>query len=79
MHANKREELEQVIAGEIVAAVGLKNSQTGHTLCEEKKEILLESMEFPEPVVEVSVEPATKADQDALSKGLAKLAEEDLL
>ena len=77
MHANKREELEQVIAGEIVAAVGLKNSQTGHTLCEEKKEILLESMEFPEPVVEVSVEPATKADQDALSKGLAKLAEED--
>ena len=77
MHANKREELDQVVAGEIVAAVGLKNSHTGHTLCEEKKEILLESMEFPEPVVEVSVEPATKADQDALSKGLAKLAEED--
>ena len=77
MHANKREELEQVVAGEIVAAVGLKNSHTGHTLCEEKKEILLESMEFPEPVVEVSVEPATKADQDSLSKGLAKLAEED--
>ncbi len=64
-------------SGEIVAAVGLKNTQTGHTLCEEKKEILLESMEFPEPVVEVSVEPATKADQDALSKGLAKLSEED--
>ena len=77
MHANKREELDQVNAGEIVAAVGLKNSHTGHTLCEEKKEILLESMEFPEPVVEVSVEPATKADQDTLSKGLAKLAEED--
>ena len=77
MHANKREELDKVSAGEIVAAVGLKNSHTGHTLCEEKKEILLESMEFPEPVVEVSVEPATKADQDALSKGLAKLAEED--
>ena len=77
MHANKREELDQVVAGEIVAAVGLKNSHTGHTLCEEKKEILLESMEFPEPVVEVSVEPATKADQDSLSKGLAKLAEED--
>lgn len=77
MHANKREELAKVSAGEIVAAVGLKNSHTGHTLCEEKKEILLESMEFPEPVVEVSVEPATKADQDALSKGLAKLAEED--
>lgn len=77
MHANKREELEKVSAGEIVAAVGLKNSNTGHTLCQEKKEILLESMEFPEPVVEVSVEPATKADQDALSKGLSKLAEED--
>ena len=77
MHANKREELDQVNAGEIVAAVGLKNSHTGHTLCEEKKEILLESMEFPEPVVEVSEEPATKADQDTLSKGLAKLAEED--
>ena len=77
MHANKREELDKVSAGEIVAAVGLKNSKTGHTLCEEKKTILLESMEFPEPVVEVSVEPATKADQDALSKGMSKLAEED--
>jgi elongation factor G len=77
MHANKREELDNVSAGEIVAAVGLKNTHTGHTLCEEKKEILLESMEFPEPVVEVSVEPATKADQDALSKGLGKLSEED--
>jgi len=77
MHANKREELEKASAGEIVAAVGLKNSHTGHTLCEEKKEIILESMEFPEPVVEVSVEPATKADQDSLSKGLGKLAEED--
>ena len=77
MHANKREELDKVSAGEIVAAVGLKNSHTGHTLCEEKKEIILESMEFPEPVVEVSVEPATKADQDSLSKGLGKLSEED--
>lgn len=77
MHANKREELDKVLAGEIVAAVGLKNSKTGHTLCEEKKAILLESMEFPEPVVEVSVEPSTKADQDTLSKGLSKLAEED--
>ena len=77
MHANKREELDKVSAGEIVAAVGLKNSHTGHTLCEEKKEIVLESMEFPEPVVEVSVEPATKADQDSLSKGLGKLSEED--
>ena len=77
MHANKREELDKVCAGEIVAAVGLKNSHTGHTLCEEKKEIILESMEFPEPVVEVSVEPATKADLDSLSKGLGKLSEED--
>jgi len=77
MHANKREELDSVSAGEIVAAVGLKNTHTGHTLCEEKKEIVLESMEFPEPVVEVSVEPATKADQDSLSKGLGKLSEED--
>jgi elongation factor G len=77
MHANKREELDKVLAGEIVAAVGLKNSKTGHTLCDEKKAILLESMEFPEPVVEVSVEPSTKADQDTLSKGLSKLAEED--
>ena len=77
MHSNKREERESVGAGEIVAAVGLKNTNTGHTLSEEKKEILLESMEFPEPVVEVSVEPATKADQDSLSKGLAKLSEED--
>ena len=77
MHANKREELEKVSAGEIVAAVGLKNTHTGDTLCEEKNLIMLESMEFPEPVVEVSVEPATKADQDALSKGLGKLSEED--
>ena len=77
MHANKREEIDTVSAGEIFAAVGLKNTNTGHTLCEEKKEILLESMEFPEPVVEVSVEPATKADQDALSKGLSNLSEED--
>ena len=77
MHANKREELEKVSAGEIVAAVGLKNTHTGDTLCEEKNLIMLESMEFPEPVVEVSVEPATKADQDALSKGLGKLSDED--
>jgi len=77
MHANKREELDYVAAGEIVAAVGLKNTNTGHTLCDEKKPIVLEAMDFPDPVVEVSVEPATKADQDALSKGLAKLSEED--
>ena len=77
MHANKREELEKVSAGEIVAAVGLKNTQTGNTLCDEKKTILLEAMDFPEPVVEVSVEPASKADQENLSKALVKLGEED--
>ena len=77
MHANKREELEMVSAGEIVAAVGLKKTQTGHTLCDENNPILLESMDFPEPVVEVSVEPASKADQESLSKALAKLGEED--
>ena len=77
MHANKREELEMVSAGEIVAAVGLKKTQTGHTLCDENNPILLESMDFPEPVVEVSVEPASKADQESLSNALAKLGEED--
>ena len=77
MHSNKREELESVSTGEIVAAVGLKNVKTGHTLCDEKNQILLESMDFPEPVVAVSVEPVSKGDQDTLSKGLMKLGEED--
>jgi len=77
MHANKREDVKTVYAGEIVAVVGLKKTHTGHTLCDEKNKIILESMDFPEPVMEVSVEPTTKADQDALSKGLAKLSEED--
>ncbi|NQV37743.1 MAG: elongation factor G [Candidatus Marinimicrobia bacterium] len=77
MHANKREDLEEVLAGEIVAAVGMKSTNTGHTLTDEKKQILLESMDFPEPVVEVAVEPVSKADQDNLSKALVKLSEED--
>ncbi len=77
MHANKREDVQRVVAGEIVAAVGLKSTNTGHTLCNEKEPIVLESMDFPEPVVEVSVEPVSKADQDNLSKSLVKLAEED--
>ena len=77
MHSNKREEREGVSTGEIVAAVGLKNVKTGHTLCDEKNPILLESMDFPEPVVAVSVEPVSKGDQDSLSKGLQKLGEED--
>ena len=77
MHANKREELNEVSAGQIVGVVGLKRANTGHTLCDEKSLIILESMDFPEPVVEVSVEPVSKVDQDALSKALVKLSEED--
>ena len=77
MHSNKREERDAVSTGEIVAAVGLKNVKTGHTLCDEKNQIILESMDFPEPVVAVSVEPVSKGDQDSLSKGLQKLGEED--
>ena len=77
MHANKREELNEVSAGQIVGVVGLKRANTGHTLCDEKSPIILESMDFPEPVVEVSVEPVSKADQDVLSKALGKLSEED--
>ena len=77
MHSNKREERSSVSSGEIVAAVGLKNVKTGNTLCDEKNKIMLESMDFPEPVVAVSVEPVSKGDQDLLSKGLQKLGEED--
>ncbi len=77
MHSNKREERESVCAGEIVAAVGLKHVKTGNTLCDEKNQIILESMDFPEPVVSVSVEPVSKGDQDTLSKSLQKLGEED--
>jgi len=77
MHANKREELNEVSAGQIVGVVGLKRANTGHTLCDEKSPITLESMDFPEPVVEVSVEPVSKTDQDVLSKALGKLSEED--
>ena len=76
MHANKREELQEVKAGEIVAVIGLKNTKTGHTLSE-KGDIVLESMEFPEPVVSVSIEPVSKGDQDQLAKGMSKLSEED--
>jgi len=77
MHSNKREERESVSTGEIVAAIGLKHVKTGHTLCDEKNQIILESMDFPEPVVAVSVEPVSKGDQDTLSRGLQKLGEED--
>jgi len=77
MHADKREERSTVTAGEIAAMVGLKNTRTGDTLAELKAPILLEMMEFPEPVIRVAVEPSSKADSEAMSEGLAKLAEED--
>ena len=77
MHSNKREDRTNVSAGEIVAAVGLKNVKTGNTLCDEKSQIILESMDFPEPVVSVSLEPVSKADQDSLAKALVKLGDED--
>ena len=77
MHSNKREERKTVTTGEIAAMVGLKNTQTGHTLCSEDDPILLESMDFPDPVISIAVEPATKSDQENLTNGLVKLAEED--
>ncbi|MCI5642694.1 MAG: elongation factor G [Peptoniphilus sp.] len=77
MHANKRQEIEEVHAGEIAAAVGLKDTTTGDTLCDEKSLVILENMEFPEPVISVAIEPKTKASQDKMALALAKLAEED--
>ena len=77
MHANHREDIEEVFSGDIEAAVGLKNTTTGDTLCDEKHPIILESMEFPEPVIRVAIEPKTKAGQEKMTMGLIKLAEED--
>ncbi|CAN2255498.1 MULTISPECIES: elongation factor G [Bacillus] len=77
MHANSREEIATVYAGDIAAAVGLKDTSTGDTLCDEKDLVILESMEFPEPVIDVAIEPKSKADQDKMGIALAKLAEED--
>ncbi len=77
MHANQRHEIPKVYAGDIAAAVGLKNTTTGDTLCDPDNEIILEKMEFPEPVIELSLEPKTKADQDKMGLALSKLAEED--
>jgi elongation factor G len=77
MHANKREEVKEIKAGDIVAAVGLKKTLTGDTLCDEDKPVILESMEFPEPVIAVAIEPKTKVDQERLSSALGKLAQED--
>ena len=77
MHANKRNEIDEVYAGDIAAAVGFKNTTTGDTICDEKNFVILEKMEFPEPVIQLAIEPKTKQDQDKLSNGLIKLAEED--
>jgi elongation factor G len=77
MHANHREDKEAVFAGDIVAAVGLKNTTTGDTLCDPDKPIILERMEFPEPVISVAIEPKTKTDQDKLGKALSSLSDED--
>jgi len=77
MHANHREDIAQVYSGDIAAAVGLKNTTTGDTLCDEKHQIILESMEFPEPVIRVAIEPKTKAGQEKMAIALQKLAEED--
>ena len=77
MHANKREEVDAAYAGDIIAAVGLKNTRTGHTLCDPDHPVKLESMSFPEPVISVAIEPKTRADQDKLAVALLKLAEED--
>ena len=77
MHANKREEIQEIRAGDIAAVVGLKNTLTGDTLCDQKTPIILEAMEFPDPVISVAIEPKTKADQDKLSQALQKLMQED--
>ena len=77
MHANKREEIKEVYAGDIAAAVGLKQVSTGDTLCDEKQAVILESMDFPEPVISLAIEPKTKSDQEKLGVGLAKLMSED--
>lgn len=77
MHANKREEIKEVFAGDIAAVVGLKDTLTGNTLCDEKDPILFESIEFPEPVMTVAIEPKTKADEEKLSQSLSKLTQED--
>jgi elongation factor G len=77
MHANKREEIKEVYAGDIAAAVGLKTVSTGDTICDQKKPVVLESMDFPEPVISLAIEPKTKADQEKLGQGLGKLMAED--
>ncbi len=73
MHANKREEITEILAGDICAAVGLKNVVTGDTICDEKHPVLLESIDFPAPVIQLAIEPKTKADQEKLGMAIAKL------
>src|SRR5690606_33650013 len=77
MHANKREEVKEVRAGDIAAAVGMKAVSTGDTICDEKHAVVLEAMDFPEPVISLAIEPKTKSDQEKLGLGLAKLMAED--
>ena len=77
MHANNREEIKEAYAGDIVALVGLKNTTTGDTLCDAAKPVILERMEFPEPVIEVAVEPRSKPDQEKMGIALSRLAAED--
>ena len=74
MHANHREEIEEVTAGDIVAFIGLKDIGTGDTLCLEGRDILLESIDFPEPVIQIAIEPKTQSDQDKISEALARIA-----
>src|SRR5690606_15010421 len=77
MHANKRDEITEVLAGDIAAAIGLKDTRTGDTMCDESSPVILEAMKFPEPVIDVAIEPKSKADQDKLAIAMQKLAEED--
>jgi elongation factor G len=77
MHANKREEISEAYAGDIVALVGLKNTTTGDTLADERNPVVLETLHIPQPVIDIAIEPATKADQDKLGQSLAKIAAED--
>ena len=77
MHANNREDIKEAYAGDIVALAGLKEARTGDTLCDPNKPVILEKMEFPEPVIEIAIEPKSKADQEKLGVALAKLAAED--
>src|SRR5258705_2092533 len=77
MHANKREDITEVLAGDICAVVGLKSVSTGDTICDEKSPVILESIDFPAPVIQLAIEPKTKADQEKLGMAIAKLVQED--